>query len=848
MITHPRAAGPGPSAGVSPADAGNGGTAFQVQGAGATFDTSLPAGSVATYKWTPGAASVQEWLTSVSGTSLGPEVTLQPAIPMGGGPLSLNVGVDANVQQQTMVGFGGAMTDSAATLIDHLPAVQRTAVLNKLFGASGAGFNFVRVPIGASDLTDPNNKDSDNQVYTTFTLKHDLEYEIPLLRLARAVQPELMLLGTPWSAPGSMKYSGSFYGTVNNCLSTADQPDELIDTASNYAAYASYLTDFVKAYEANGLPINWLSMQNEPHNCKQNMPTMYLTAEQEIQLAEQLHSDLSSADLKLGTPGILAWDHNYYDGGSPATFPRTVLAGAGSDVGAIGYHCYDNGGNVNPFPTETVSYQETEIFMTECSGFYSEQNAAQNLLDEVYYALLGPIKYGASASLYWSLALDTQGGPHLPGSGPCADCRGLIAITETNGKPTGFRPTQDYYYWEQFSKFVEPGARVLATTDPGPESAGLLAPIETVAFRNPDGSIVLVALNTNFAGHIVQWDGDTKAQKTAWLVGPDGRRRWISDIATYNCLKANGASGPDLLGSTILSEFMPDLNNVWAVCGADRIGVNSMLQGGFYARSQNGDYTLRLTSSNLTLTGPGGHLIWSTGSGGDELILQADGNLVEYSGSTAVWASGTVGSGAAWLVVRNDGKLGLYNGDGNLVWTSEGPPSAYIGHIVQWDGDTKAQKTAWLVGPDDHRRWISNIATYNCLKSNGAPGPDVLTSWELNQMPDLTNVWAVCGGDNIGVNSMLQQNFYAQSQNGQYTLRLTATNLVLTDPSGNVLWSTGVGGDDLILQADGNLVEYSGSTPVWATSTVGSNAAWLFVNNNGTLTLYDTAGNVIWSS
>lgn len=81
----------------------------------------------------------------------------------------------------------------------------------------------------------------------------------------------------------------------------------------------------------------------------------------------------------------------------------------------------------------------------------------------------------------------------------------------------------------------------------------------------------------------------------------------------------------------------------------------------------------------------------------------------------------------------------IYGGPAGL-----GPLSQYAGHIVQWDGDTKAQKTAWLVGPDLHRRWIPSSAVYYCLKSQGAPGPDVLPSSILNQLPDLTGVQASC--------------------------------------------------------------------------------------------------------
>jgi hypothetical protein len=171
----------------------------------------------------------------------------------------------------------------------------------------------------------------------------------------------------------------------------------------------------------------------------------------------------------------------------------------------------------------------------------------------------------------------------------------------------------------------------------------------------------------SYIGHIVVWSGDTQTYKTAWLVGPDGHRRWISDAATYNCLKANGAPGPDALSSTML-DALPDEYNVWAVCGASRIGTNSMLQTGFYARSPNGGYTLRLTQSNLTLTDSSGHVVWSTGHGGSALLLQGDGNLVEYAGNTPVWASNTSGSGAVWLDVTNDGHLTLSNSNGTVVW------------------------------------------------------------------------------------------------------------------------------------------------------------------------------------
>ena len=80
------------------------------------------------------------------------------------------------------------------------------------------------------------------------------------------------------------------------------------------------------------------------------------------------------------------------------------------------------------------------------------------------------------------------------------------------------------------------------------------------------------------------------------------------------------------------------------------------------------------------------------------------------------------------------------------------PPqyAGYINQIVQWAGDTKAQKTAWLVVNDGgyiRRRWIPDIATYWCLKNAGSPGPVKLPAADLDAMVDQTGVRATCVGN-----------------------------------------------------------------------------------------------------
>lgn len=82
-------------------------------------------------------------------------------------------------------------------------------------------------------------------------------------------------------------------------------------------------------------------------------------------------------------------------------------------------------------------------------------------------------------------------------------------------------------------------------------------------------------------------------------------------------------------------------------------------------------------------------------------------------------------------------------------------PSAaqsYNGHIVQWNGDRKTQKTAWWVS-GGKRYWIPTSAIYYCLKNAGAPGPNVLSAGVLDSLPDQTGNWARCDSSGGGVGS-----------------------------------------------------------------------------------------------
>jgi surface antigen len=261
-----------------------------------------------------------------------------------------------------------------------------------------------------------------------------------------------------------------------------------------------------------------------------------------------------------------------------------------------------------------------------------------------------------------------------------------------------------------------------------------------------------------YSDHIVQWSGDTKSQKTAWLVGPDLHRRWIPDASTYNCLKSRGFLGPDVLRAGMLNQ-LPDLTGVWAVCDASRIGVNSMLQRGADARSPGGGYHLELQRSdgNLVLYNSAGHACWATNKpGADYLVLQADGNLVAYTaGGTAVWATNTVGSGATSFNVQSDGNLVLYS-PSKAVWASNtvgcSSPTPVAHGTVEWTGGIGLNERS---GPGPNYALEGNLpdgTVVNIVCQTAGPsetghwGPDSL--WDkLDNSFYVSDAWVYTGSN-----------------------------------------------------------------------------------------------------
>lgn len=619
---------------------------FQVNSEGGElsgFTASIPDNSLATFVWENG-QQPKQWLTTANGNGF--KYALEPLEVTVGGDVDSVITVNPGQKYQAIDGFGAALTDSAAELISQ--SSKRDDILQKLFSSDGASLNILRVPMGASDLMyDGNN------IFTYEDNKGDFSIAksgttINVLKQAKAIiGKDMKILGTPWSAPGWMKRGGTLL--PNECGSDVNElsPEHFDD-------YASYFKNFVDAFASEGLKPWMVSMQNEPENCKTKMPTTQLTSDDEVVLSKKLRSKIP-ADVK-----ILGWDHNWNN----IDYVDNLVENGAAD--AIGYHCYDG----TNYKDQT---QKKPTYMTECSGFTDQsENVAGNMGWEVSNLIIGPMRFGSKGAIYWSAVQRNDGSPSLNGNDACKTCRGLIGVTNDNNDYT---LNQDFYFWAQFSKFVKPGAVRIESSQSGS--------LSTVAFRQGEENI-LVVLNsaskadggsagsdtTNYKRTIVQWNGDQSNQKSSWLVGADGYRRWISDISTFNCLKYDaGIPGPVALSSGSLDRYL-NIKDVWAVCGTTTMGTRSELETGTYLKSPAGA-RLTLGADGLTAKDSTGKNRWSPKGNGNRLILQEDQNLVFYNNNEVVWASNTVGSGAIWLSLRDDGTFALFNKDNKQVWMSD---------------------------------------------------------------------------------------------------------------------------------------------------------------------------------
>jgi glucosylceramidase len=396
------------------------------------------------------------------------------------------VSVDPGVRYQTVQGFGAAMTDTSAWLIERkTSASARATLMSRFFGADGIRLNVVRVPIGASDFTrdgrpytyDDRTAGQTDPGLTHFSIAHDSAYILPALRETRTLDPAAEFLGSPWTAPAWMK--------TNHSLANRGDLGRLRSSA--YRPWSEYLVKFIQAYERGGVPIHAVTVQNEPRTAT-SYPGMNFSAASE---KNWITHDLTPALAKAHEhPSLYAGDLGW--GPHSTRYLKDLASGpAAYNLDGIAWHCYFGAPSVmSDFHAE---YPRLRELVDECSPGGPSPTPTTEIV-------IASMRHWASIVALWNLALDQHGGPVQPPNRGCPRCLGLATINEHSGE---ISLTRSYYQLGQASAFVKPGAQRIASTHFVTYSyphtyASVVSPgLDDVAFRNPDGAIVLVAYNNS---------------------------------------------------------------------------------------------------------------------------------------------------------------------------------------------------------------------------------------------------------------------------------------------------------------------------------------------------------------
>ncbi|MBC8378382.1 MAG: hypothetical protein H8E62_04325 [Planctomycetes bacterium] len=404
------------------------------------------------------------------------------------------VNIDEATVYQEIDGFGASFTDSSAWVVhDFLDTADYLGLMEDLFDpVTGFGLSYIRQPMGTSDMRRKPDYTYDDMPtgqtdYTlaNFSIAEDHDYIIPVLLKALEINPDVKIMSSPWSPPPWMKSNQDFQGGW------------LTNTPAIYSTYGDYFVKYVQAYAAEGIPIDAITVQNEP-GLEIGYPSLYMSASDQIQLIEEVGPKFQAAGIDTK---IVAYDFNWNN----TSFPLTVLADpeARSYIDGVAWHHY--AGNVSAQTTVHNAYPNKGTYFTE--GAIGEWLYAEGDFDgpliHAANLLINTTRNWAKCVVLWNMALhERPNGPITPGETGCWTCFGLVTVDSTTKTITKNSPL---YALGHASKFLKPGAQRIDSDDTSS------TPIKNVAFVNTDGSIVVFAVNeaTDIRNIQINWNGDS---------------------------------------------------------------------------------------------------------------------------------------------------------------------------------------------------------------------------------------------------------------------------------------------------------------------------------------------------
>ena len=365
--------------------------------------------------------------------------------------------------KQKFIGFGGAVTESVAYSYSLLNEDNKNNLIKDYFSKDGLNYNFIRTHINSSDFSLSSYSYSNERDLSDFSIDHDKNMLIPMIKNIINENKNINILSTPWSPPEFMKSN-------NSMLNGGYLKEEY------YSLYAEYLVKYINSYKDEGININYLNIQNEL-GASQIWESCLFTYENEYKFINKyLYPLLKKNNIDIN---LLCFDHNkdnIYD------YAKNIFKlDKNNIIKGIGYHYY-TGDHFNNINILSNLYKDKLLIHTEgCCGL-SKFRKRRSIPNALIYAhdIIGDVNNGCNAYIDWNILLNYKGGPNHTGN----YCYSPVMLTKNN---KSYKKNLAYYYIGHISKYIN-NATVI-------EHSKYTSDLSVLSFINKDKTITTIILN-----------------------------------------------------------------------------------------------------------------------------------------------------------------------------------------------------------------------------------------------------------------------------------------------------------------------------------------------------------------
>lgn len=406
------------------------------------------------------------WLTTLDGSILLEQVDLPQEDQLSIHSTTV-ITIDSSKTFQSMDGFGYTLTGGSAMHIQNMSETSRDSLLHELFGngKNEIGVSYLRLSLGASDLDEKLwsyndlEQGKEDLKLEQFSLAYDTLYLVPVLKDILKINPDIKIMGSPWSPPVWMKTNGDTRGG-----SLKEEYQQV---------YADYFVKYIQEMDNHGITIDAITVQNEPLHPGNN-PSLLMEAEQQgVFVKDFLGPTFKRNEIQTK---IIIYDHN----ADRIDYPISILDDpeAAQYIDGSAFHLY--GGEIDALSKVHQAHPDKNLYFTEqwvgAPGDFEKEMEwhTENLI-------IGATRNWCKTVLEWNLAADENQEPHTDRGG-CDRCLGAVTIT---GDKVIRNPA--YYIIAQASKFVPAGSHRIASSNNDS--------IPNVSFSTPEGNIVTILLN-----------------------------------------------------------------------------------------------------------------------------------------------------------------------------------------------------------------------------------------------------------------------------------------------------------------------------------------------------------------